>query len=66
MIDLKGIVGHAAIGTLMAKLLQEIRADLPPEQLATLVLHSSQFGILQQREIKFDGLRLDAADGIHR
>jgi hypothetical protein len=63
VIDLKGDSADTAIGTLTPKLLEQIRPDLPSEQLAALVLHSSQFWILEQREIKFDSLHLDAADG---
>ena len=63
MIELKGDRADTAIGTLAPKLLEQIRPDLPPEQLAALVLHSAQFWILEQREIKFDSLHLDAAEG---
>ena len=42
MIDLKGDSADVAIGTATTKLLQQIRPNLPPEQLADDILKKEQ------------------------
>jgi len=51
-----------AVDALMPKFFEEIRPDLPSEQISPLIDHSGQFWVVYERRIELNALHVDPVD----